>query len=56
MYNIKLPSKTEFTIPKENLLMLAHITAYDCGRNLIFCSDNKCIGFLMSIGIEVTSA
>ena len=56
MYNIKLPNGSEFTLPKENLMMLAHIKAHDCGKDMIFCSDEECIDFLGRLRIEVTNA
>ena len=56
MYNIKLPSGSEFILPKESIRMLAHLKSTDCGVYKNFLSDEQAITFLEKNGIEVKEA
>lgn len=44
---------TQFTIPKENIRLLAVTKSMDCGQIKSFKSNEDAISFLNSIGIEV---
>ena len=52
MYKLKVKDKT-FTIPKENLKLLAYVQAMDRGVNVPLKNDKDAIEYLSSIGIEV---
>lgn len=54
MYNIRLSNGSEFTIPKENLTVLAQVKAHDIGYYKIFKTDDEAIKFLKLQKIEVT--
>ena len=52
MYKLKLKN-TIYTIPKQNLRLLAMVKAQDLNKNVKLENDEDAINFLESIGIEV---
>ena len=52
MYKLKLKNTT-YTIPKQNLRLLAMVKAQDLNKNVKLENDKDAINFLESIGIEV---
>lgn len=52
MYKLKLKNTT-YTIPKQNLRLLAMVKAQDLNKNVKLKSDEDAIKFFESIGIEV---
>ena len=52
MYKLILKN-TIYTIPKQNLLLLAMVKAQDLNKNVKLKSDEDAIKFFKSIGIEV---
>lgn len=52
-YLIKI-NNGAWTIPKENLVMLARIRAIDLHKDFSFITDEEAINFFHSIGAEVS--
>lgn len=52
MYKLKLKNTT-YTIPKQNLRLLAMVKAQDLNKNVKLENDEDAIKFFESIGIEV---
>ena len=52
MYKLKLKN-TIYTIPKQNLRLLAMVKAQDLNKNVKLENDEDAIKFFESIGIEV---
>lgn len=52
MYKLKLKN-TIYTIPKQNLRLLAMVKAQDLNKNVKLENDEDAIKFLNSLGIEV---
>lgn len=52
MYKLKLKNTT-YTIPKQNLRLLAMVKAQDLNKNVKLENDEDAINFFESIGIEV---
>lgn len=52
MYKLKLKN-TIYTIPKQNLRLLAMVKAQDLNKNVKLENDEDAIKFFKSIGIEV---
>ena len=52
MFTLKVKN-AEFTIPKENLKLLAQSKAYDLGLSKYITTTEEAIAFLNNIGIEV---
>jgi len=53
MYRMELPNGSEFTLPKENIRVLAQIKAHDCNLYKHFVTDADAIEFFERNGITV---